>query len=305
MNHRPLVSVVIPAYNAAKTLADAVASVLAQTYGPFEILICDDGSTDGTAEVAKRFGPPVHYFFRENKGPAAARNLGLRNAAGKYIAFLDADDLWHPRKLAIQIALMEANPDVSICGTSKRSFKDGTVVAWEEAPETPHPRRIPGRTLIVNNRFNTSTVVVRASVAREAGEFDEDIFGPEDWDYWRRLTREHDGMHLKFASVAYRELPRSVSSNAPRMFENHRKVLRKAFAENPGLPWHTVLRALSFLHFDASLEFRKTSLRKATGHLARSFLLWPLPMGIARIEPLMRIRTGAVLLLNAVGLRRG
>jgi len=304
MTERPLVSVVIPAYNAAKYLAESVASVLAQTYGPFEILVCDDGSTDGTAEVAKNFGPPVRYFRQENKGPAAARNLGLRNAAGKYIAFLDADDLWHPRKLELQIALMEAVPDVSLCGTSKKPFKDGTVVTWDKAPEAPRPVRIPGRTLIVNNRFNTSTVIARASAVRETGEFDEEIFGPEDWDYWRRLTREHDGMHLEFASVAYRELPGSVSSNAARMFENHLKVLRKGFAENPGLPWHTVLRALSFLHFDATLEFRKTSPWRAAGHLARSLLLWPLPLGIARVKLLMRLRTAAVLLLGILGMRK-
>src|SRR5215212_10925703 len=100
----PLVSVIIPAYNAGRTITAAVGSVLAQTFRDYEIVVADDGSTDDTGQCVARFGERVTYLRQDNAGPASARNLALRHATGKYVAFLDADDVWLPRKLERQIA---------------------------------------------------------------------------------------------------------------------------------------------------------------------------------------------------------
>src|SRR5690606_28366702 len=108
------VSVIIPVYNGERYLAEAVHSILAQTVPTLEIIVVDDGSTDGTARVAQRFGDAVCYVYQPNRGPAAARNRGLERARGEIVAFLDADDLWREGKLACQCARLEADPTLDI-----------------------------------------------------------------------------------------------------------------------------------------------------------------------------------------------
>ena len=296
MSEQKLVSVVIPAYNAGRYIAKTIESVLAQSYSRYEVLVADDGSTDNTAEVAGRYGPPVRLLTQANKGPAAARNLALRHATGDYIAFLDADDLWHPEKLATQVRFMEANPEIGICGTRRMDFQDGDTVSWPPLPNVIATHRIDGRTVIVKNRFSTSTVMLRTSVLRQVGEFDESLFGPEDWDLWRRMTRGRLGLHLRVPLTAYRNLHGSVSSNAQRMLENNRKVLQKAFADTPDLECSCKLRALSYLHFDAAQEFRDTSNATAWKHFLISLAIWPFPLGRTCIRPFRRFKTGLSLL---------
>ena len=114
----PTVSVVVPTYNRADRLKDTVASILAQTVPPAEVVIVDDGSTDDTARVCRDFPSPVRYLYRENGGSAAARNTGMRAARGEYIAFLDADDVWEPTKLEVQLALHAAHPEIGWSATN-------------------------------------------------------------------------------------------------------------------------------------------------------------------------------------------
>jgi len=117
----PAVSVVVPSYNRADCLPDTVASILAQTVPPAEVIIVDDGSRDHTAEVCRRLRPPVRYVHRENGGTAAAKNTGMRAATGEYIAFLDADDVWEPTKLEVQLALHAAHPEIKWSVTNHRT----------------------------------------------------------------------------------------------------------------------------------------------------------------------------------------
>jgi glycosyltransferase involved in cell wall biosynthesis len=118
----PLVSALIPTFNSERTLAEAIMSVMRQTIGDVEVIVVDDGSTDGTVAVARQFEarhPGSVIGLRQNHaGPYVARNLAAHHARGKYVAFLDSDDAWLPDKLARQIALMEASPDVVLCHTA-------------------------------------------------------------------------------------------------------------------------------------------------------------------------------------------
>src|SRR2546427_4231674 len=109
---KPVVSVVIPVYNGERYLADAIQSVLDQTYQNLEVIVVDDGSTDGSAAVAKRFGDAIRYVRQANGGVCQARNTGISVARGTYLAFLDQDDLWLPDKLAVQVAYLESHPEV-------------------------------------------------------------------------------------------------------------------------------------------------------------------------------------------------
>lgn len=298
MNERPLVSVIMPAYNAQDFVADAIESVLAQGYRPLEVLVADDGSTDATARVVKAFGEPVRYLWRENGGPAAARNTALREARGDYIAFLDSDDLWHPRKLEVQVGLMESRPDVCISGGRKTHFRQVGEVEWAPLPEAPPTHAVPLEKILIRNRFSTSTVLARAEAVRRAGEFDEGIFGPEDWDMWRRILQGGAGLDLRAVLAAYRERDDSVSDNAARMLANNRKVLGKAFRDNPEMPRRRRLKAVSYMHLDAALEYGKGRRGRALAEVAKSFLLWPLPMGRANVRPLLRLKLTACLAIG-------
>src|SRR5690242_5053753 len=108
---RATVSVIIPAYNSERYIADALRSVLAQTYMPQEIIVVDDGSSDGTARALDPFRSTIRYIYQKNRGEPAARNTGMREAKGDYIAFLDADDLWLPEKLDLQMTYLAAHPE--------------------------------------------------------------------------------------------------------------------------------------------------------------------------------------------------
>src|SRR3954447_14398775 len=111
----PTVSVVIPAYNSAWCIDHAIDSVLAQTYHDYEIIVVDDGSTDETRDVVQRYGIAVRLVCKPNGGMSSARNRGISEARGRYIAFLDSDDRWLPTKLALQVALLDTHPDVVFC----------------------------------------------------------------------------------------------------------------------------------------------------------------------------------------------
>ena len=117
-----LISCIVPVFNGERYLKEALDSILAQTYRPLEIIVSDDGSTDGTASVVAGYGECVKYLWQANAGEAAARNLGLSAAGGHFLAFLDADDLWHPEKLTRQMACFQARPELDLCVTHVQNF---------------------------------------------------------------------------------------------------------------------------------------------------------------------------------------
>jgi len=120
--------VVIPTYNRFPQVKHAIESVLSQTYRDFELWVVDDGSTDGTGEALRAYGDRITYVWQENNGVSAARNVGLRVSRGKYVAFLDSDDLWMPRKLEIQVRCMEENPQFPLCYTDEVWIRRGVRV---------------------------------------------------------------------------------------------------------------------------------------------------------------------------------
>jgi glycosyltransferase involved in cell wall biosynthesis len=147
------VSVVIPVWNGERFLAEAVESVLKQTYAPHEVIIVDDGSTDGSAKVAKRFGALVRYFFQGKKGAATARNYGVELSGGNFIAFLDADDFWAKDKLALQMKSFVDHPESDIVlGQVRQFYSCASGVVLKEEPEII-PGYVPGTMLIKRASF--------------------------------------------------------------------------------------------------------------------------------------------------------
>ena len=191
---RHAVSVVIPLYNKAPYISATLESVLQQTYSDFEIIVVDDGSTDGSAEKVRPYQDRIRYRRQENQGPSVARNLGIELSEGRYVSFLDADDRWLPEKLEKQVAFLEAHPGIMWCATNYWSV-------WPDRSRTPGPapadetvwRTTPDwfeASLRGEHSFLTSTLMVRRSVFRCVGTFDERIPAGQDSDLFWRIGRE-------------------------------------------------------------------------------------------------------------------
>ncbi len=192
----PAVSVVVTAYNAERWIEETIRSVLAQTWRDLELVVVDDGSTDATAQIVKRYGAPVRYLHQENQGQPAARNAGIRAARGRYVAFLDADDLWLPTKLERQMSLFEDDPDLAWCYTDAFLFdsKTGRTMQTASQANSLHEGDIL-RPLLLANFIASPTPVVRRDVFEEVGYFDQAPAvrggGGEDWDMWLRIAARH------------------------------------------------------------------------------------------------------------------
>ena len=159
MEHMPLISIIITVYNCELYLAEAVESVLAQTYRPIEIIVVDDGSTDGSAKVAQDFGPSVGYFHQSNSGAGAARNCGVALSKGDFLAFFDADDIWAVEKLSLQMAVFQDNPGVDFVFGHVRQFISPELAEdIKSRLHCPH-REVPGY-------YASSMLVKRESFSR-------------------------------------------------------------------------------------------------------------------------------------------
>lgn len=175
----PAVSCVIPAYNAARYIAEALDSVCRQTYPVREIIVVDDGSTDGTAEVVRRFPRDVIYMRKANGGHAAARNAGLGLARGDFVAFLDADDFWEPEKMARQLDAFRRRPELGYCVTHIQNFMEREDGARQALPEHhPKARPLPG--------YCCSTLVTARWAFERAGLFDEQWRHADDTEWFIR-----------------------------------------------------------------------------------------------------------------------
>lgn len=182
----PVVSVVIPTYNRLPKVKDAIESVLSQTYRDFEFWVVDDGSTDGTGEALRAFGNKIKYISQDNRGASAARNLGARVSRGKYLAFLDSDDLWEPEKLEIQVKCMEENPQFPLCYTDEIWIRKGIRVNPKKR-HTKYSGWIFEKCLPLCI-ISPSSALMRRALFEEIGGFDETLPVCEDYDFWLRVT---------------------------------------------------------------------------------------------------------------------
>ena len=197
MEHK-LVSVIIPAYNAAPYVVAAVDSALAQTYAPVEIVVVDDGSTDGTAEVLRpyREAGTITYIYQKNAGLSSARNTGIRAARGDYVALLDSDDLFLPEKLLRQIGYLEVHPACGISYCAIAHFHEEEPSHMLNLDYAYYSGADVFSALLWKNFINPLSVVLRRSVFDIIGYFDENLKRSEDWDFWIRAA--HAGIRFDY-----------------------------------------------------------------------------------------------------------
>ena len=229
----PKVSVVIPAYNAMTYLPETVGSVLQQTFTDFEVLIVNDGSTDSISSwVATVKDDRVRLISQANQGLPGARNTGITQAQGEYVAFIDADDLWEPTKLDQQVQCLDAKPEVGLVYTwtlliDRHGNSTGTVTAatvegnvWEK--------------LLLGDAIGSGSVaMVRRSCFDRVGLFDPELTSIEDCEMWVRIAAEYPFAVIKEALVRYRQHPSGMSRNYDRMAQNSRLKIDKNFARVP------------------------------------------------------------------------
>jgi glycosyltransferase involved in cell wall biosynthesis len=176
-----LVSCIVPVYNGARYLREALYSIFAQSYRPIEVIVADDGSTDATVGVVASYGAAVRCVTQATAGPPAARNLGLRAARGEFVAFLDADDLWHPEKLARQMARFAARPSLGVSVTHIKNFWIPELAEEEELfRNDPRTGALPG--------YVTMTLLARRTLFDAVGPFDESLWHTDAGDWFLRAA---------------------------------------------------------------------------------------------------------------------
>jgi glycosyltransferase involved in cell wall biosynthesis len=284
MTDGPLVSVVVPAFNAAKTIHETLRSISQQTYRNLEVVVVDDGSTDDTGAAARRHSlndPRFRVVSTANGGVASARNAGIRASKGAFIAFIDADDLWHPTKIAKQIdALLSGGSDMALVYSPFRLIDaEGKVFA--------SPRKYGVSGWVLYRHFHTnfvgngSALLVRRTVLEEFGGFDpwlrqQGAEGCEDLLLQLRIAARYRFGEVSEYLVGYRKFPGNMSSNAEQMVRSGILAVNKALSECrdiPGLSAGAMLKRYEWQRLKANL--RKRRVRESLRSLARQCAMSP------------------------------
>ena len=303
---RSPVSVIIPSYNSELWVVQAIESALAQTLAPSEIIVVDDGSTDDTCEQLRQYAGRIIYLRQENHGVSAARNRAVRESSGALIAFLDADDVWHPRKLEYQARVLDKYPDVGLLGTGRFDWPTSSYSELSTDDRLPLTI-IPWHRLVVRNYLSTSSVLVRREFLEQAGEFDTQLQGPEDRDLWLRIAALTTVANLELPLTGYRFVDGSVSRQANRVHDSMKQMLltldsRGVWKRRPWLRH----KAYSHVYFTSFQNYREigdysSAMRKIIASLA----WYPLPFSREEIgAPFARVK-GLILNLQQLLIHRG
>jgi glycosyltransferase involved in cell wall biosynthesis len=229
----PLISVIIPAYNAQKTIRETIESVLNQTFKDFELIVIDDGSQDSTVEIVSAFSDPrLRLFSYPNAGVSATRNRGLAQANSEFISFLDADDLWTPDKLEAQLKALQANPQAAV------------AYSWTDWIDESSQFLRPGGRITVNGNVydklllrdfveSGSNPLIRRQALAQVGGFEQSVSPAEDWDMWLRLAACYEFVIVPSPQILYRISPGSASFDVWKMETASLQVIERAFAQAP------------------------------------------------------------------------
>ena len=252
MPNEPLVSIIIPTFNRKLYVADAIDSCLAQTYRNCEIIVVDDGSSDGTGHSLKeRYGQRIRYIYQENQGPGIARNRGIAAAKGLFIHFLDADDQLHVEKLAIGLAAFRQRPDISVIYTHYQQVASDGVTPVETGTFEGYTDDVYCELLRQTGcRILTSTSMFRSEALRAVGGFADDVEfrSAEDWDLFLRLA-----LRYRFHGISEKLVYRRVHANMisdDKLAGAYGRLQTVRNARNSG--WETCMTAVEFDRLEAA-----------------------------------------------------
>jgi glycosyltransferase involved in cell wall biosynthesis len=301
----PSVSIIIPVYNYERYVAEAIESALAQTYADCEVVVVDDGSTDGSAEIARGYGERARLISKRNAGLSAARNTGIEESRGELLVFLDADDRLMPGMVEYCVRTLRELPaefGLLAVGTVKINADGERCKVKNGAGAEPFEVTAPD--LLVRNHF-VPLVMARREVFEVCGMFDPSLESSEDRDMWIRAATRYRIWRSREVYAEKRQHGKNMSSNAGRQSENIERVLRKAelaydwFRRDRALR----LRAWSFYYYQSALIYSGVPrVKVAVWRLAKSLALWPFSFATEQVHevPFFRVR---VLVKNLMRLR--
>lgn len=315
MSAAPRFSVVIPAYNAVKTIGATVRSVFSQPEGSFELIIVDDGSSDGTPDLVRELSSelgPIHLIEQENQGVAGARNTGINASGAKYVAFVDNDDLWMPTYLEDMGAALDAYEDAGFAFTDAYLLDDGCAKIQKVTSLNHHPpldtRQEPEvllHNLIVRN-FVMSSVMARRAALESGGYFERLVNGVDDWDLWLRLAVDGWGAARADRPVLIqRDRLDSQSKDEVMMLSRSEIVLMRVIDDERYPEWaHEMARSrlediqvrlrreLSYGPVMTAVRARRMARRARNRMLPDSHWLAALPADVAAAFPDLEARYG-------------
>jgi glycosyltransferase involved in cell wall biosynthesis len=253
----PLISIVIPAYNAERTILETIASVQEQTFSDFEIILINDGSTDRTLELLQTVQDDrLKIFSYENGGLPIARNRGISHSAGEFIAFIDADDLWTPDKLELQLAALQQHPEAGVAYSWTYFKFDKEEYSYADN-STFFEGNVYADLLIRNFLHNGSNPLIRKEAIESVGLFDPTLKSCEDWDYYLRLAAIWSFVLVPKPQIIYRQSSSSMTSKIDVMEKYLLIVINRAFLTAPLELQSLKKKSLSWVYKYAAQQYLK------------------------------------------------
>jgi glycosyltransferase involved in cell wall biosynthesis len=237
--NNPKVSIIIPAYNVEAYILDTLRSLVTQTFSDFEALIVDDGSTDRTASIVTEFiqqDSRFKFLQKSNGGLSSARNFGIQQAKGEYIALLDGDDTYLPNKLTTHVAVLDRNPSVGVVYSASQAIRENGDSTWLTLSGKPLYKDALKSLLCKNFVGHGSNGIFRKEIIAEIGDFDESLKCVEDLDFWLRVaSTKWQFYRVPSVQCGYRVRAAGLSFNLDRMQETQARVMQSAYQRNPEL----------------------------------------------------------------------
>lgn len=295
----PVISVIIPAYNAEKTIAQTIESVLNQSFVDFEAIVINDGSTDLTLDILGQIEDPrIQVFSYGNAGVSAARNRGISQAAGEFIAFLDADDLWTPDKLEKQLQALQDHPQAAVA-YSWTDYIDESGNFLRPGDRITVSGNVYEQLLLRNFIANGSNPLIRRDALQVVGGFNPELTHGEDWDLWLRLAANYQFVPVHQKQILYRLSPQAASANLSKMKVQSLTIIDLAFSQAPASL--QPLKRASIANLYQYLMFRVLESRPGRSEnlaAARYFcqMVWQEPAILKRRSRLMAIVLSKIVL---------
>lgn len=270
----PKVSVIIPTCNRSRYLCETIDSVLAQTYRDFEIIVVDDGSTDDTAEIIKRYGDNLRYIYQKNQGISEAMNTGIRNSQSEYFVVLDDDDLWLPDFLETQVAVLDQRSESAfVCSAAYVIDPEGEIDRQSVGGAL---RDRSFEDLLKDNFIFSSTTLIRRTCFEAVGYLDRDLKIVQDWDLWLRLAKKYRFEYSDKLIAKYRVHPRNVSKKLKIHLEDNMRVFKKPEIIK-GVSFFLIQECIARSYHDFGDRYvRNNLLREAAVCYFKAALHWPI-----------------------------
>ncbi|MFB2938674.1 glycosyltransferase family 2 protein [Aerosakkonemataceae cyanobacterium BLCC-F154] len=246
----PTISVIIPAYNAERTILETIQSIQQQTFQDFELIVINDGSTDRTLEILNQINEPrLKVFSYNNGGLPTARNRGISNASGEFISFIDADDLWTADKLESQLMALQQNPNAGVAYSWTLNMRDeGQSVSFAQGASSTLEGNVYQDLLLGNFIGSGSNILIRRSVIEMIGEFEPTMKSFEDWDFYLRAAAKCEFVVVPKPQILYRQTSQSMSSKVDVMEKEGLRAIERAYQAAPLEIQYLRNKSLAFLY---------------------------------------------------------